>query len=127
MMNDFQKYKTAYEQMSGDIEIIEVREKIEALRTQYMAALRDLEHDLEELEQPYKNRMMAAEVAIRAAVLETKKTVEMYGVVARYTKGRRSTAWKSVAIAAGATKEDIVLHTKEGDPSVSIFVVNVSK
>lgn len=107
----FEKYRQAYDSMEGDPAVRRARRAIE----QYQVSL-------ESLEAPYREKMAGAETAIVDAVLARKGSVTLFGVYARYTKGRKSTSWKSVAVAMKAPPKLIGEHTKVGKPSVSVAI-----
>jgi len=109
---EFEKYRQTYDSMEGDPAIRRARQAIE----QYQASL-------ESLEAPYREKMARTETAIVDAVLAQKGSVTLFGIYARYTKGGRSTSWKSIAVAMKAPPKLIGEHTKVEKPSVSVAIV----
>lgn len=108
----FELYRTAYDEMESNQAVLSTRAQIESLQ----------EH-LAELEAPYRERMGTAETAIKALVLNEKKPVTLHRVYAKYTRGARSTSWKSVATELRAPKKVIERYTKVGEPRVKVEVV----
>ena len=108
-MDAFEEYRKAYDQMAADLEVAAAWDAIVEAQKRHG-----------ELCQPYQERMKAAEEHIRGLVLEEGKSVTLHNVEARYTKGRASTSWKSVAEEIAAPADIIAKHTKDGDPSVSV-------
>lgn len=108
-MNEFEEYRKAYDEMENDPKVQDLR-----------AAMNNLSGDLHEAEIEYRLRMEAAEKKIKEAVLEQGNSVTLHDVEAKYTKGRRSTSWKNVAVACDPPQELIDEHTKTGNPSVSV-------
>ena len=107
----FKQYRQAYDEM-------ETNEEIQATRN----AIQLYQAKLTELEMPYRDRMKEAAAAITAAVLETGKTTTLFGVVARFFKGRTSVSWKAVANALNPPDELIERYTRTGQPRVQIAI-----
>lgn len=108
----FDDYKQAHDEMLLDIRVSDVRDEISALQFK-----------LSELEKPYRTRMEEAADYIKEVVLKQGKSVTLHDVYARYTKGRLSTAWKKVAVACKAPQDIIDKHTKQGNPSVRVSIL----
>jgi len=108
----FEEYRKAYDSMEGDPAVLRARHAIE----QYQASL-------ESLEAPYREKMAEAGDRIIEAVLPLRESVTLCGIYARYTKGRSSTSWKSVATVMKAPQELVDEHTTVGKPSVSVAIV----
>jgi hypothetical protein len=111
-MDAFEEYRKAHDELDADPVVAALWDGVVAAQKLHAEATA-----------PYQDRMRVAEEVIRGMVLEEGHSVTLHGVEARYTKGRASTSWKSVAEAVGAPAEVIAKHTKEGDPSVSVRVV----
>lgn len=107
----FKEYRQAYDGMEADPAILRARRAIE----QYQASLMMLEA-------PFREKIARAEAEIARVVLAQEKSVTLFGVYARYTRGRRSTSWKSVATAMKAPQKLVDEHTRVGKPSVSVSV-----
>ena len=108
-MDAFLEFRKAHDEMGADPNIAAMWDAVVAAQKAHADACA-----------PYEQRMAEARDAIAAAVLEQGKSVTLHNVEARYTKGRSSTAWKSVAEEVGAPPEVVAKHTKEGSPSVSV-------
>jgi len=112
MMEGFEEYRIAYDAMEADPAILKARK-----------ALADYQASLIEIERPYRDRMCEAAVGITALTLSEQKSITLFGVEARYTKGRETVSWKSVAQDLNPPEELIGKYTKTGEPSVNIKVV----
>ena len=108
-MNEFQLYREAYDAMEADPKVLGLRQRIEKLQDALVAT-----------ESPYRQKMDEAEWVIRESILAQGQSVTLHNVKAIYTKGRRSTSWKSVAEEMGAPEEIVVKFTKIGEPSVKV-------
>lgn len=108
-MDPFLAYRQAHDELDADPNVTTLSLELERARLAW-----------EDARKPYLDRMREAEEVIRGAVLEQGKSVTLHNVEARYSKGRASTSWKSVADEVGAPPEIVAKHTKEGEPSVSV-------
>ena len=111
----FKDYKDAYDQMEANLDI-KINRKAIAFYQERVA----------ELEKPYRDRMATAATAITAAVLETKKTTTLFGVIAKFAKGRKSVSWKSVAQAFRVSDKFVLQYTNFGKPKVTIKIKALS-
>ena len=105
----FNDYRRAYIEMESDELVQCARDAIEESRSH-----------LAILEAPYRDRLLQASKSITSFVIGEGKSITRDGVIATYNKGRTSTSWKSVAVAANAPQEVIDQFTKIGNPSVSV-------
>ena len=108
----FRDYRQAYDEMEANQEIQITRQVIISTKER-----------LAELEKPYRDRIAQAQEEITKAVLQSKKTTTLFGVIAKFFKPRRSTAWKSVAQAMDPPQDLIDKFTKYGEPRVQVSVV----
>ena len=111
----FKLYQQAHDEMEADSAIQETRTAI----TLY-------QENLKELEAPYRNRMAEAKITIVSLVIEWGSTIVRDGIRATFKKGRKSTSWKSIAMALKPPQELIMEFTKTGKPSVSVSVEEAS-
>jgi len=114
----FKEYRQAYDEMMSDPQIDALLDKIAGIK----AELDHAAFELSEFEAPYRARMDKAAEEITAAVIGQKQTVLLHGVEAKYSAGKRSTSWKSVAVELNATPELIKKFTTDPTPSVNIKV-----
>ena len=113
-MNYFEEYRKAFDEMAEDVNIPALeREIIEA-----QAALA-------EATSPYLERIQQAEEGIRETVLDQQRTMVLNGIEATYSKPRKSTSWKGVAMTFDPPVELIEEHSKVGNPSVRIKVQEI--
>jgi hypothetical protein len=115
-MDPFLEYRNAHDEMEKDEAVAAAWDRVVAIQKSEADARAD--HDAACLK--YRERMNLAAEEIRGAVLEQAKSVTLHNVEAKYTKGRVSVSWKSVADEVGAPPEIIAKHSKEGDPTVAI-------
>ena len=110
-MNYFEEYRKAHDEIAGDANIPKLEEALaEAQALLYVATT------------PYLDRMKCAEEGIRETVLDQQRTVVLNGVEATYTKPRKSTSWKGVAMSYDPPSELIEEHSTIGSPSVRIKI-----
>ena len=109
----FSDYKKAHDEMGADVTIRRLQEYI---GTQMKK--------LAELEVPYHERMAVAAEEIRELVMAEGKTIVLSGVRGSYYKGRRSTSWKGIATELDPPEELVEKHTKVGEPSVIVSIVD---
>ncbi len=112
-------YRRAYDEKAGDPEVARLRTELKEVHERATA----ITIRLNEAEAPYDSRLLKAADAIRAAVLEHNRSITSNGVTGKPVKGRTSTSWKKVAVAAGADPLLIEEHTKVGPPKVKIEVL----
>ena len=115
----FKEYREAYDEMQADPRIIRGQDIVSALELQ----LANQREQLSAMEAPYRARMDKAAKEITAAVMGQKQTVLLHGVEAKYSAGKKSTSWKSVAVELSATPELIKKFTTDPTPSVNIEVI----
>jgi len=108
----FQEYREVHDAMEADPAVLRARKAIEEYRA-----------SLKKLEEPYRERMAEAREKIVGAVLLGKKSVTLFGIYARFSKGSPSRSWKSIAMTFKPSEELIGEHTKPGKPSVKVTVV----
>ena len=108
----FKEYREAYEAMEADPAVRRARKAVE-----------DYQTSLKKLEAPYCQRMAEAKEKIVAAVLPGKKSVTLFGIYARFSKGSPSRSWKSIAMTFKPSEELIGKHTKPGKPKVTVKIV----
>lgn len=112
----FEQYRAAYDAMESDPAIQRARK-----------AIADYQRSLEELERPYRDRLAIASRGIETIVLSERKSVTLFGVKAKYTKGRETTSWKGVAQDLNPPQELVAKYTKAGEPSVRIKIIERDK
>ena len=110
-MNYFEEYRKAYDEMAGDANIPELE-----------MALAEAREALAAVATPYFERMKNAEEGIRETVLDQQRTMVLNGVEAIYTKPRKSTSWKGVAMSYDPPSELIEEHSTIGNPSVRVQI-----
>lgn len=98
--------------MEADLAVRRARKAIEY----YQASL-------ERFEEPYRKRMAEAEKEIVAAVLLGKQNVTLFGVAARFSKGRETPSWKAIAMTWMPSKKLIAEHISVGEPKVTVGIV----
>ena len=113
-MNYFEEYRKAYDEMQTDEELTKAGVEVE------LALLK-----LGDLETPYTERITAAEEGIKETVLDQQRTMVLHGIEATYSKPRKSTSWKGVAMTFDPPVELIEEHSKVGNPSVRIKVQEI--
>lgn len=113
-MSYFEDYRKAHDEWVDDI-------SLEGLRN----TLRETQEHLTAFEKPYLDRMKAAEEGIKETVLDQQRTMVLHGVEAIFTKPRKSTSWKGVALTFDPSSELIEEHSKTGHPSVKIKVQEI--
>jgi len=119
MMNEFESYRKAYDEMETDPAVLAAREQADVLRAKMM----EVDELISDAEKPYRERMAEAEAQIVDAVMSQGESVTLHNVQARYTKGRSSVSWKKVAEACNPPAEVVEQHTKVGKPRVSVSVL----
>ena len=110
-MNYFEEYRKAHDEMEAD----------EAL-SKAVAGVVFAMDILAELENPYKEKLAKAEEGIKETVLDQQRTMVLHGIEATYSKPRKSTSWKGVAMTFDPPTELIEEHSTVGNPSVRIKV-----
>lgn len=110
-MNYFEEYRKAHDEMADNIELEGLLQTLEI--TQNMIA---------DIRAPYLGRIIAAEAGIKETVLDQQRTMVLHGVEAIFTKPRKSTSWKMIAMTFDPSDELIEEHSKVGHPSVRIKV-----
>ena len=113
-MNYFEEYRKAHEEMEDDIELDGLLGTLKI--TQAQKAI---------IQEPYLDRISAAADGIKETVLDRQQTMVLHGVEAIFTKPRRSTSWKMIAMTFSPSDELIEEHSKIGHPSVRIKVQEV--
>ncbi len=108
-MNYFEEYRKAHDEMEDDIELEGLRITLKI--TQEMIA---------ERQEPYLDRLNQASDGISETVLDQQRTMVLHGVEAAFSKPRKSTSWKGVAMTFGPSDELIEEHSTVGSPSVNI-------
>ena len=113
MTTPFYDYKKAYDEMGADATIqrlqVYIDEQVEVLA---------------ELQAPYFDRMSEAAEEIEGLVMAEGKTIVLSGVRGSYHKGRQSTSWKGIAMELDPPEELVEKHTKVGEPSVIVSIVD---
>lgn len=109
----FKDFREAYDAMEKDVAVQQTRHIIIGYQK-----------SLEKLEAPYREQMAAAESNIIEAVLKTRKTTTLFGVVAKFFKGRTTCSWKSVALALNPPKGLVEKFTNVGKPKVQVQIAD---
>ena len=108
----FKKARAAFEKMESDSTVRVLRNMIRIAQAKLEAA-----------EAPYREIMTAAEVEMTDHILKTEQTVVFLDIEGKYSGGRKSTSWKSIAneINKGKPIPKHILnkHTKPGTPKVT--------
>lgn len=115
-MNYFEEYRKAHDEMKNDGEL---EHQLQVLQT-----AQDI---VTNIRAPYLLRLTAAEDGIKETVLDQQRTMVLHGVEASFTKPRRSTSWKGVAMSYSPSDELIEEHSKVGHPSVKIKVQEIQQ
>lgn len=110
-MNYFEDYRKAHDEMKNDVDLDILIGELESAKEMIAAA-----------QAPYLDRMKAAEEGIKETVLDQQRTMVLHGVEATFTKPRKSTSWKGIALTFAPSDELIEEHSKTGHPSVKIKV-----
>lgn len=113
-MNYFEDYRKAHDLLAEDM-------TLEGLRN----TLRITQEQIAAFEAPYRKRMEAAADGIKETVLDQQRTMVLHGVEATFSKPRKSTSWKGIAMTFALTDELIEEHSKTGHPSVKIKVQEI--
>ena len=113
-MNYFEEYRKAHDEMEADETLAKA-----------VAGVVFAMDILAELENPYKEKLAAAEEGIKETVLDQQRTMVLNGIEATYSKPRKSTSWKGVAMTFDPPVELIEEHSKVGNPSVRIKVQEI--
>ena len=113
-MNYFGEYRKAHDEMAEDV-------NIPALQKNLVEA----QDALAAVTQPYFERIQHAEEGIKETVLDQQRTMVLNGIEATYSKPRKSTSWKGVAMTFDPPAELIEEHSKVGNPSVRIKVQEI--
>ena len=113
-MNYFEEYRKAHDEMKNDTEL-------EIL----MITLESAQIQIADKQSPYLERMKTAEEGIKETVLDQQRTMVLNGIEATYSKPRKSTSWKVVAMTFDPPVELIEEHSKVGSPSVRIKVQEI--
>jgi len=137
MTSPFKLYREAHEAMNADATVQQARAahreaeaKLAEMQAQHAEAERPLIEELREAdmtiafwEAPYRANMDDAQAAICVAVAGIGQSMTEFGVEAKYSAGRRSTEWKSIALRMNAPKSLIEEYTTPGKPSVTVRVI----
>lgn len=115
-MSYFEEYRKAHDEMKKDIALEGLMNTLAI--TQDMIAV---------TEAPYLDRINAAADGIKETVLDQQRTMVLHGVEATFTKPRKSTSWKGVAMSYDPSDELIEEHSKTGHPSVKIKVQEIQQ
>jgi len=113
MSSIFKDYGEAHDAMERDAAVQSTRNLILGYQK-----------SLEKLEAPYRQRMAVAETNIIQAVLQTQKTTTLFGVVAKFFKGRKSVSWKSVAQVFKPSERLVAEFTTVGKPKVKVQIAD---
>lgn len=108
-MNYFEEYRKAHDEMKGDIEL-----------DMLLTTLKFAQEQVDKIKEPYLDRIKVAEEGIKETVLDQQRTMILHGVEAIFSKPRKSTSWKGIAMAFAPSDELIEEHSKVGHPSVKI-------
>lgn len=114
-MNYFFEYRLAHDEMAEDVNIPALEKK-----------LSEAQEHLAAVTQPYLERIQQAEEGIKETVLDQQRTMVLHGIEATYSKPRKSTSWKGVAMTFDPPDELIEEHSKVGNPSVRIKVQDLN-
>ncbi|MFH1485599.1 MAG: hypothetical protein ABIH46_05985 [Chloroflexota bacterium] len=110
-MDHFKAYRLAYDAMEADPIVLTAR-----------AILKIDQAAVGNAEAVYREAMTEHGQQITAAVLENGKSVTMHDVEAKYTKGRVTPSWKSIASLWMPSDKLVAEHSTVGKPSVSVRV-----
>lgn len=119
----FRNYRTIEDMRKADQELIKVEAQIEALRLKFESAMEILSERRSEVLTYYDESLDEYENEIIDIVLEAGRSIEAYGIEAKYVKGRKSVSYKGACAEANVPKSIINRNTKYGDPKVTIKVV----
>jgi hypothetical protein len=108
-MNYFEEYRKAHDEMKDDVEL-----------GMLLQALQTAQDMVTNIRAPYLLRLTAAEAGIKETVLDQQRTMVLHGVEAIFTKPRKSTSWRIIAMTFDPSDELIEEHSKVGHPSVRI-------
>jgi len=137
LVSPFKLYREAVEAMSADPTVQAARQQhreaeaaLAELRARHAEEERPLVEELHEAEisvtqweDPYRAKMDDAQALICEAVASIGQSVTEFGVEAKYSAGRRSTKWESVARRLNAPQSLIDEFTTPGKPSVTVRVL----
>jgi hypothetical protein len=110
----FKDYREAIDAMMADDDLRTLNKTLEVIMD-----------GIEQAEAPYRDRLRKAEEGIHAVTLDQQRTIILHNIEAKYSKPRKSTSWKGVAMSFNPSDELIEEHSKVGSPSVSIKVHDV--
>ncbi len=119
----FAEYRKAHDLMSADL-IVQGWQRAVENAERNLAMLRE---GLAQAEMPHRETMALWRERIIETVLAEGHDVILFGVEAKYSKGRRSTAWKSVAGELSPPVELIEKYTTVGEPSVTVQILVEAK
>jgi len=118
-VNEFERYRKAYDEMEKDPAVLAARKQAEVLRAKMM----EVNELIFDAEKPYWDRMAEAERKIKDIVLAKGESITDYNVQARYTKGYSIISWKKIAEIYNPPVKVIEQYTKVSEPSVSVFIL----
>ena len=129
----FKSYRTIIDMIAVDQELETINQLIENARIAHQQRIEDeqiaYERKIrstmikrEKIMSEYNDGLENCAEEIREIVLGSGRTLEAYGIEAKYVNGRKSISYKGACDHAKVSKDVIRMYTKYSEPSVKIVV-----